>query len=152
MRISHTGRFLMRWVVRDMNKRVGIGLLAAACVGLIGVGALIDAIGGVTVRTNIASDAVALTVFDPLLPGTQVRPTWTVVAGSVNRDVEIVLVTTSKDYPLVRTKLLFGNTRATLPCDLIAGNARLELIGQQDREVISSVAVDILPAGPDCVR
>ena len=142
----------MRWEVSDMNRQFGIGLLVVGCLGLVGVGALIDAIGGVTVRTNVAPDTTALTVFDPLLPGTFVKPTWTVGKDSSNKEVELMLTTEAKDYSLVHTKFIFGGARIQVPCDVAAGSARLELVGQQDRDVISSVAVEILPPGPDCVR
>lgn len=135
-----------------MNRQFGIGLLVAGCLGLVSVGALIDAIGGVTVRTNIAPDTTALTVFDPLLPGTFVKPTWTAQKDSSNKEVELMLTTEAKDYSLVRTKFIFGTARIQIPCDIASGNARLELSGQQEGEVISSVAVEILPPGPDCVR
>lgn len=135
-----------------MNKQFGIGLLVVGCVGLIGIGALIDAIGGVTIRTNIAPDMTALTVFDPLLPGTYARPTWAVAQDSIPKEVDLVLRTMSRAYVLVRTKFSFGNARIQIPCDVVAGSARLELLGRQDHEVISSVAVEILPPGPDCVR
>ena len=135
-----------------MNRQVGIGLVVAGCVGLIGVGALIDVTGGVTIRASVAPDTVALTVFDPLLPGTGVKPTWTVAKGSAKKEVELMLITEARDYVVVRTKFIFGNTRIQVPCDIAPGNARLELVGQQDGDVISSVAVEILSPGPDCVR
>lgn len=135
-----------------MNKRFRIGLLVAGCVGLIGIGALIDAIGGVTVRTNIAPDTTALSVFDPLLPGTFIKPTWTVIEDSVNKEVELMLVTEAQTYTLARTTFKAGSARIQIPCDIVSGNARLELVGEQDGDVISSVAVEILPPGPDCVR
>lgn len=135
-----------------MNKQVGIGLLVAGCVGLLGIGIIIDAVGGVSIRTNIALDTMALTVFDPLLPGASVKPTWTVAKDSINRTVELVLVTQTKEYMLVHTNFSFGNARILVPCDVVSGKARLELVGQQNRDVISSVSVEILPPGPDCVR
>lgn len=152
MRTGHIELFLMRWEVSDMNRQFGIGLLVGGCFGLVGVGTLIDAIGGVTVRTNIAPDNTALAAFNPLLPGATVKPTWTVAKDSVNKEVELILVTEVKDFSLVRTKFIFGGARIQVPCDIASGNARLELVGQQDSDVISSVAVEILPPGPDCVR
>lgn len=135
-----------------MNSKVGIGLLVTGCVGLIGVGALIDAVGGVTIRTSVAPDTVALAVFDPLSPGTQVNPTWSVAKDSPNKEIELVLITQTKEYLLVHASFISGTARVVIPCELVSGSARLELVGQQNRNVISSVPVKILPPGPDCVR
>ena len=135
-----------------MTKQLGIGLLVTGCVALLGIGIIIDVVGGVSIRTNIAPDMAALTVFDPLLPGTFVKPTWTVAKGSVQRTVELVLVTQTKKYRLVHTNFSFGNARMRIPCNIVPGKARLELVGKQSRDVISSVSVEILPPGPDCVR
>lgn len=135
-----------------MNKQLGIGLIIAGCAALLGIGIIIDAVGGVTIRTNIAPDTTALTVFDPLLPGAFVKPTWTTMKDSVHRAVELVLVTQVKEYLLVRTNFSFGNARISVPCDIVSGSARLALVGQQSGDVISSVSVEILPPGPDCVR
>lgn len=135
-----------------MNSNVGIGLLIVGCIGLVGIGALIDATGGVTVRTNIAPDSVALTVFNPLSPGALSNPTWSVVKNSLNKEVELVLITQTKEHSLVHGSFISGTARVVIPCDVVSGKARLELIGQQNRNVLSSVPVEILPPGPDCVR
>lgn len=135
-----------------MNRQVGGVLVIVGCLALVGVGALIDATGGVTIRTNIAPDITGLTVFDPLLPGTHVKPSWTVTKGVANREVELVLVTEEKEYSLARTKFNVGSGLIVIPCELAGGNVRIELIGQQDRDVISSIEVEVLPPGPDCVR
>lgn len=135
-----------------MNKGLGIGLLLVGCVGLVGVGVLIDLVGGITARTNIAPDTVALTVFDPLLPGASVRPSWNVAKDSFNKDVEVVLVTQAKDYSLAHTPFTLGSSHVQVPCDIASDKARFELVGQQNRDVLSSVGVKILSPGPDCVR
>lgn len=135
-----------------MNKQLGIGLIIAGCVALLGIGIIIDAVGGVSIRTNIAPDTTALTVFDPLLPGASVKPTWTTMKDAVHRAVELILVTQIKEYHLIRTSFSYGNARILVPCDVTPGSARLELVGQQSGDVISSVSVEILPPGPDCVR
>lgn len=135
-----------------MNKSVFIGLVIGGCLLLAGAGELIDITGGITIRTHVAPDEVALTIFNPLLPGVSVRPTWTVFKNAPAKEIELVLSTQTQEYSLAHTKFLFGNTRAIVPCDALAGDARLELVGQHDRDVISSVGVEILPPGPDCVR
>lgn len=142
----------MQWGTSDMNKRARTGFLMVACIGLIGVGALIDAIGGIAVRTNIAPDTALLTVFDPLLPGSIVSSAWNVSEGETKKEVALVLVTPTQDFTLIHTSFVTGNARILIPCEVLPGNARLELVGEEQRNVISSVAVEILPPGPDCVR
>lgn len=135
-----------------MNKQAGITLIIVSCAALVGVGALIDAVGGVTIRTNVGPDKAQLTVYEPLLPGTQVRPTWTVSEGDVNREVKLLLITEGRDYTLVSSPFRAGGALVVIPCGIVGEKGRLELVGAQDRGVISSVAVEFLPAGPDCVR
>jgi len=135
-----------------MNRQVGIALTVVSCLALVGIGALVDVVGGVTVRTNVAPDTVSLTVFDPLLPGAVVTPTWTVASTDVKRPVLLVLVTATKEYTLAQTNFFAGRVRAQVPCDIAAGDARLELVGEQEGDRISSVAVEVLSPGPDCVR
>ena len=134
-----------------MNKTFQYISLGVSTAFLIGIGLVIDRIGGYGIRTDDVSSSVVLSVSQPVLPGVPLTVRW---QGNQERDIDVTLRLISGEEVLVLGTggLLVEAMPVVFPCALPPAPFRLELIDTTNRAILGVMPVSILPPGPDCVR
>lgn len=135
----------------QMTKSFQYTLLGVSAAILLGIGLIIDRIGGYGIRTDDVSASVTLFVPAPVLLGVPFTVRW---EGDYNQNVGVTLRLISEHEPLVlgNGDLLIGSQTALLPCTLPPSPFRLELIETTSRAILGVSSLETLPPGPDCVR
>ncbi|MBI3251400.1 MAG: hypothetical protein HYZ62_00645 [Candidatus Andersenbacteria bacterium] len=134
-----------------MKRIIPISIGVAVLVLVLAWGAI--SIGNVGVRRVKPLVArVALEFSQPLLPGVLSAVHWNVPAtrtgGQVLFEIRTAQTTAFAGTGVWRD----GVASIFVPCDIAAGKIGLEMVDGATKEILASTQVDVLPAGPDCVR
>ena len=134
-----------------MKKILPYVSLGIAGVAVIGIGLIIDRVGGVGIRTDDISSHVSLSISQPLLRGVPLMIRW---QGNQEENLMVMmqLVSEHETLPLESGKLSAGFLRITIPCALSSLSARLELVESSSSAILAFSPVTLFPPGPDCVR
>lgn len=118
---------------------------------LISIGLLIDRVGGIGIRTDDVASPVSLSFSQPLLPGVPLTIRW---QGDMqdNLAVTMQLVAQDQTYAIGNGKLLSGSARVSIPCTVVPGEARLELLDTSTQGILAVSPVEVASPGPDCIR
>jgi hypothetical protein len=123
--------------------------LSLAGVALIGIGLILDRVGGYGIRTDDVSSSVVLSVPQPVLPGVPFTVRWD---GDIQHiGVTLRFVSEQESLLLGEASLVDQAMSIVLPCGLPPAPYRLELIDVTNRSILGVSSLEVLPAGPDCV-
>lgn len=134
-----------------MNTTLTYVSLSIGALLLIGIGLIVDRVGGFAIRTDDVSSSISLSFSQPSLRGVPLTIRWQGQQQG-NFAVTMQLISPSGTVVLGSGKLFSGSMHITIPCALPESPARLELIDTSTRAILASSPIDILPPGPDCVR
>ncbi len=133
-----------------MTKALQYVSLALGAVLLVGIGFIVDRVGGFEIRTDDVSSSISLSLSQPVVRGVPVTIRWE-GQQKENLAVAMRLVAATETVSLGSGKLFTGSMRVTVPCTLPSDIARLELSDANSHALLASSSVRILPAGPDCL-
>lgn len=131
-----------------MKKVTLIG--ASVIAGVIVLGVLAGLYGNVGVRRVHNTSGVVLDVSQPVIPGVPVRVQWKVDTDTQPQQVNLILRTEEESRSLGIANIQDRAVSATIPCEEGDTEAGVSLVSSITGEVLASVPLDILPAGPDC--
>lgn len=134
-----------------MNKLLQFALWAFGAIALVGVGFIVDRVGGFEIRTDDVSSPISLVVSQPIVRGVPLVVRW---EGQQRENIAVSMrvVTSGGTIVLGGGKLLTGSMRITIPCTLPSDIARLELTDDTSHALLASSSLQLLPAGPDCIQ
>jgi hypothetical protein len=134
-----------------MNKTLQYISLGMGAILLVGIGFIVDRVGGFEIRTDDVSSSISLVFSQPLLRGVPLTIRW---EGQQEENIPVTmrLVSTGTTVSFGSGKLFAGSMRITVPCTLPSDTGRLELLDASNQALLASSSVDILSAGPDCVQ
>lgn len=119
---------------------------------IIGTGLLIDRVGNIGVRTDNSGPTIILQVPSSLVPGVPFTARWSGNTNIGNRPIELQLVTTSGRTAIGQGTLFAASAVVMTPCAPESKASRIELVDTTNNALLASSSVELLPAGPDCVR
>lgn len=133
-----------------MNKSIQYVSLGIGAVFLVGIGFILDRVGGYGVRTDDVSSSMTLSFSEPALLGVPHYVQW---QGNeqTNIGVELYVVSKEETRVLGTGQLLFGGMFITIPCSFTNPPFRLELKNTITGAILGVSEIDTLPPGPDCV-
>ncbi len=125
--------------------------LGISAVLLIGIGLILDRIGGFGIRTDDIYSPITLTFSEPMLVGVPVTVRWDTALQS-NIGVSMRLITKNDTVHLGEGEMLDGSMAVELPCMLPPAPLRLELTDTTTSAMLAVSSVTTISAGPDCIR
>lgn len=134
-----------------MNKIFQYVSLSVSAVFLIGIGLILDRIGGYGIRTDDVSSSVILSFSQPVLPGVPFALRW---QGDDSQNIGVTLRLMSEEEPIVlgESELFAQSMSVVFPCTLPSAPFRLELVDTINGAILGVSPISILPPGPDCVK
>ncbi|MDA1168972.1 MAG: hypothetical protein O3A36_01380 [bacterium] len=134
-----------------MNTKVQYFLLGISAIFLVGIGFILDRVGGFGIRSDDVSSSMTLSFSEPALLGVPYYVRWQ-GDEQVNIGVILRLVSKEESYVFGLGQLLVGGMFITIPCSLTEPPFRLELKNAITGALLGVSEIDTLPPGPDCVQ
>lgn len=119
---------------------------------VIGTGLLIDRVGNIGVRTDNSGPTITLQAPGSLVPGVPFTARWSGNTNIGDRPIALQLVTQGGRTTIGQGTLFAASVVVTTPCTVDSNASRIELVDTTNNALLASHAVELLPAGPDCVR
>lgn len=114
------------------------------------VGVLAGKVGGVAIRKQSAiMSNVILSVSEPMMRGVPVRIEW-IVGQMVDRPVNIFYRENGRETQIGQARWQDGRAVIQVPCS-IGGVGTLLIRQVSGGQMITSLAVELAPPGPECV-
>ncbi|MEK7500321.1 MAG: hypothetical protein AAB649_07025 [Patescibacteria group bacterium] len=134
-----------------MTTKIQYILLSICALILVGIGFILDRVGGFGIRTDDVSSSATLSVSEPALLGVPQYVHW---QGSDTANIGVLLRIVSKQETRVlgEGELLAGGMVVTIPCSFSDPPFRLELKNTVTGALLGVSEIDTFPPGPDCVR
>lgn len=137
-----------------MNTKVVWTSLAVSVVILLGY--LASRVGNIGARSLRSGEApIVLGVSEPIVPGVDVSVRWNTSLGSETGSVVLKAKNKESEIQVGEGELGAGRAMIVIPCTMAGGQVGLGLYeGSQigPDQLLTQRLVQVLPAGPDCLR
>lgn len=138
----------------SMNPKVVWAIVGVAVVVLLGyLASRVGNIGARSVRNGAGT--VELSVSTPAVPGVPIMVHWNTSLGVPTSPVILKARTGQEEVQVGRGEFGAGQATLTIPCEMGGDEIGLGLyqIGAAGvEELITQTTLQVLPAGPDCLR
>lgn len=138
----------------SLNAKLVVGVLGV--LGLIGIGYVASRVGNIAARgVRDGGGAIELTVSEPILPGVPVLVRWNTALGYEATPVAVRARGQAGEVVVGRGEFASGQAMVTIPCEM--GGQEIALLLHEAPAggagaLLAWAAVEVLPAGPDCLR
>lgn len=140
--------------MNSMNPKLLWAVIGVAA--LIGLAYLASRVGNIGARSvRDGGTPVELSLSDPVVPGVGIKVAWTTGLGEGATPVVIRVRSRGEEVVLGQGEFATGQAMIALPCELGGENVGVALyeLGEDGTEqLLAQRSVEVLPAGPDCLR
>lgn len=139
-----------------MTMRAKLLWVVIGIIVLIGVGYLANRVGNIAARgVRDGTRVITLTVSQPIVPGVGVSVRWDTALGQEAVPVTMRARSRAGEAVVGQGEFAAGQGLIHIPCAMGGQEISLALYAApagQTAQLLASVAAEVLPAGPDCLR
>lgn len=146
----------MNNAAKRMSSAAKVIWVVVGVAALVVIGYVASRVGNLAARGVRGGEGqIELSVSEPVVPGVAVKVSWNTALGQ--ESVSVVLRGRGRAGEVVIGSGEFGAGQAniTIPCDMGSQEISVSLYtapSGEAEELLASTSVDVLPAGPDCLR